>query len=168
MTTVPTHWVAGTGEIIPVIILSTGTGGHTPKYVPPDPVVVLSIEDHVEFVASEGRLLTDRSKAIVEARRLQEDHCRELRLAIARAELKERVGKAGSTSKPPPIPVIGCSSPQAPVVDVPIESIASSTQAEDVVPKKSIPVEVPTKPQTKQKRKQIGRASCRERVSSPV
>jgi hypothetical protein len=70
------RWIAGTGQIIPVIIIGAGTGGHSPKYVPPDPVIVRSVEDHHEFVASESCLYTDRTAAIIEARRLKENERR--------------------------------------------------------------------------------------------
>jgi hypothetical protein len=89
--TVPIHWIAVTGEIVPVVILEAGTGGQMLSYIPPDPVVVRSIEDCFEFVASKSCLFTDRTSAIVEAKRLKEKAIHEARIALARIEHQERV-----------------------------------------------------------------------------
>ena len=138
MSAQPIHWIASSGKITPVVILEPGIGEHTPKYIPPDPVVVRSVEDYYEFVASEACLFTDRAQAIIEAKKLRIDKIKEIESALSRIERKEMNGinllptKNGGDSTAPL------------VIEVAEES--SVTQAEDVVVPKSI--DEPTKPQT--------------------
>lgn len=131
----PTHWIACTGEIVPVVILKAGIGGHNPKFVPPDPVVVLSIEDHLEFVASERCLFTDRTLAIEESRRLREAKVREINAALARVERQELLKGTGLLDTLS-IPLKEGSGTQVSVVDTTTVSSATQAPAEAVVSKK--------------------------------
>jgi hypothetical protein len=143
MNTQPTHWIAGTGQVIPVIILQTGTGGHNPSFVPPDPVVVRSIQDYYEFVASEGCLFTSRGEAIVEARRLRSLEIQEARRALARIEKQELLNGTSLFPMVPSNPLKEDSETQVSVV----ESKSSNTKPlEDVVSKQSVPED--SKPNT--------------------
>ena len=129
----PTHWIACTDEVVPVIILGAGIGGHNPKFVPPDPVIVRSIEDHFEFVASERCLFTDRTLAIEESRRLREAKVREINAALARIERQELLNGPGLFQNTLSIPLKEGSDTQVSV----IEMESSDTPApEDVVSKK--------------------------------
>lgn len=132
----PTHWIAGTGQIIPVVILEAGIGGHNPKFVPPDPVVVRSVEDYFEFVASEKCLFTDRALAIVEAKRLREEELREARIALARIERQELLNGTSLFPAALSIPLKEGSDTQVPVVEVEAESSDTQMPVEDDVPKK--------------------------------
>jgi hypothetical protein len=89
MTTTPTHWIAGTLGITPVVILETGTGGQDLAFVPPDPVVVRSVTDYFEFVASEGSLFTDKDLAMKESGRLHEEEVHQAKVLLARIERQE-------------------------------------------------------------------------------
>ena len=135
MTTQPTHWIAGTGQITPVIILEAGIGGHTPSYTPPDPVVVRSVEDYYEFVASESHLFTDRTRAIVEARRLQDDQRRQAARALARIERQELLNGTSLFPMSLSIPLKDDDGTRPPVIEVVSESISSNPPVEDVVKK---------------------------------
>ena len=89
MTTPITRWIAGTGRVTPVIILEAGTGGQNLAFVPPDPVVVRSITDYFEFVASESALFTDKGLAIEESRRLQDEEILKAKKLLAQIERRE-------------------------------------------------------------------------------
>jgi hypothetical protein len=134
--TVTTHWIAGTGRIIPVVILEAGTGGQTLSYTPPDPVVVRSVEDYFEFVASESCLFTDRTSAIVEAKRLRENERREAGVALARIERQERRNGTSLFPMSLSIPKVGVSDIQGPVVKVSLSTESIQIPVEVVVPKK--------------------------------
>ena len=167
MTTTPTHWIAGSRGITPVVILEAGTGGQDLSFVPPDPVVVRSVSDYFEFVASEGALFTDRGLAMEESHRLRDEEAHQAKVLLSRIERKEmlqakefiaRVEQEeknadllpidpeilddctlGSTH---PVVVVGVSgSPNA-------ETQSSEVPVEVVVAKKNKVTEDPTKPNT--------------------
>ena len=87
----PTHWIAGTEGITPVVIVEAGTGGQELTYVPPDPVIVRSINDYFEFVASEGALFTDRGLAMKESNRLKDEEVSRARALLAQIERREAI-----------------------------------------------------------------------------
>jgi hypothetical protein len=132
MSIYPTRWIAGTGKVTPVVILETGTGEHKLSFVPPDPVVVRSVEDYLEFVASESCLFKDRGLAVLEARRLRSEKVSQLSKAIFALERKEILSTRGtclSTSRVDSGSLIG-----EPVLKLGTDSIESSeTPVEDVV-----------------------------------
>lgn len=66
-----TCWIASPGTVSPVKVLEVGTGGHELTFIPQNPVVVRSIRDYYEFVASKDALFYDLGSAQTEAKRLQ-------------------------------------------------------------------------------------------------
>lgn len=134
------RWVAITGEIVPVAIVTRGMGDHTTSSAPPDPVIVRSIEDHFEFVASESCLFTDRNLALIEAKRLRREKEKEILRALARVEQRELLsGTRSPTALSIPLKE-GSDTPVSVVEMVTTESSASDTpmSTEDDVPKKTI------------------------------
>jgi hypothetical protein len=149
MTTPPTHWIAGTGKITPVVIVETGTGGQSLAYVPPDPVVVRSIEDYFEFVASESALFTDKGQAMEESRRLRDQEVSQAKVLLSRLERQEAL-YGGLLPINPKILEDNTSGSSTPVVQMKVSSPSdpsteSSIPVEVVVAKNSSPKD-PTKP----------------------
>jgi hypothetical protein len=155
MTTHLTRWIAGTGLVTPVVILEAGTGGQELNYVPPDPVVVRSVSDYFEFVASESALFTDKGLAMKEANRLREEELLKAKRLLAQIERREvleaRALEEGAKiiedaanliediDTSPPQPVVKMSQESSVTVESPVEVV--------VVTKKSIPEET-EKPKT--------------------
>jgi hypothetical protein len=154
MTTPPNpsiHWIAGTGLVTPVVILESGTGGQELAYVPPDPVVVRSVSDYFEFVASESALFTDRGLAMKEAHRLRDEEVAQAKRLLAQIERREAMAgslypfdpkilqdKDASTTQPV-VDTLESSNTQEVPVKIEVSSTTPQTQEVVVVAKKSTP-----------------------------
>lgn len=85
-----TFWIPGQqGTVTQVELVERGTGGQDLTFVPPDPVVVRSVTDYFEFVASEGALIADKGVALEEARRLREEELGRIKRRLDELERQE-------------------------------------------------------------------------------
>lgn len=89
-----TCWIASPGTVSPVKVLEVGTGGHELTFIPKNPVVVRSVRDYYEFVASSDALFYDLGSAQTEAKRLDQ-----VRLEDRRRILMEQLAKEDDTTK---------------------------------------------------------------------